>query len=349
MSRFVTVSKGQTYNVSEDAARILRSATEAVQAIIARRDALDLAGKRDQSLFVIAGEYHPVVSHTIHHMLVLKHLTGIYNDVAIGYECSHDVAKDAMLHLKSNEIDDEQAIKIFESKKHSSKITLQGALAVCNGSLLATRFLQFAMCEDIPLEFTDVSYDDKGILKKNDRTTQRSARKSLGLLRLNFENIKHISREGMRVRNHHMVERASEYIESHRPRIFFQHCGNGHATGIPLSGDFYKESMAAYAKKKGLPIFVMTIKDDNSGLNYMLDEGESHRLYHLPTPDEPYGPFKCELPTVDDQVIYTNGVLEEAGLREYALDYEELELFRAQCGIGFKLYCDEILGVPSPR
>lgn len=337
---------GQKINVSEDAARILRSATEAAERIIARREALDCEGRQDQTLYVAAGEEHDINSHLLHHMVVLHKLKNQFTSVAVGSEYSWYNQMKIWMYLNEGKLPDNYVRDLCLKNKPGNPTSLHAVIGFGDASESLQRFYRFLVESDIPAVLTDAvifrDIDDQRNFLHFDTTdpnTAKSIKNHMGLKRF-FSKVTFHSIDGVNIRNHHMMERSLEYINEHRPRVFYQQCGLAHVAGFSQLKSVYTNSLVGLAKKNDMPVFALPAGSKNVPLTHMLGDKEFFRANNLPD---------GKLDAIEDQVAYCNAVLEHLGFADHILSDEKYIESRDASQRHFVEFVLDKLNDASPR
>ncbi len=292
--------------IDADAAAILRSATEAVATILARREDLDGQGLHDTPLIVLAGEVHSVPAHKVHHMLILNGLADSGQKIVLGYELPHNRLSRTFFNKMNRRYD-----PVIES----------GLQERDRNGILALQ------CE---AGFFGYSHSDhsRNILF---RYLQRDGR-----LAVRFTDRAKRSTSSLGERNHNMGRMMMDFAGAHNASIAVQQCGNNHIAGNNKSGRSACDSLSAYFKARGLPILAMPIfrkgeSEEQLPVDHGLQENEKlfrtgvpgrEAAYH-PSTDKATSSKPVDFDNRAAEALYMNETLRSLGLENECVSAEE--------------------------
>jgi len=325
-------------SVDTDAAAILQSATRAVEAILARRQALDRNGMKDKPLVILGGEFHNLPSNILHHMLVIKELRKHEPSLAMTDEMEHNALGSIFADKASVKVSRRIRNKVTKLDK-SGALGLKSMLAWFNlqdSHHANMTFFNFLLKNNIPVAFTDAALR-KGNLDRRDQSTDASIRACFddAASKIDFT-----QREGLKVRNHHMAAKIAEYARKNQPRIIFHRCGNGHVSGDKADDCIGAETITTGLKNRGIPVFCLLkltaaftaahIPPDHGITNeevlVIKDLPQKQATYetYIRNPVRLYDvDFRCQA----QEAEYLNAVMKKIGLGNDCLsvdDYKEL-------------------------
>jgi hypothetical protein len=206
---------------------ILKSARNVAQTILSKRAEMDAQGRQHNPLFVFQGENHVCATHRLHHLAVLRLLQAAGIPVAVCLEHS----------MTNGNIEDRD-----NDKLSSHPVTHD--LETYPYAPITQKYLFNALGRsDLPVKLTDAKkiYRGRWVIDPHSKTAVHafalaaqldphlSLRRNLGLTL--SAGLHPQSREGMAVRNAHMLGLALEFGRHHGARIVAQICGDRHIAG----------------------------------------------------------------------------------------------------------------------
>lgn len=322
-------------NVEEDAAALLASAKRTADVTLSYRAQLDREGKGNQPLVVLAGEMHPVISHTLHHILftneLLKHestaalIEQPYDLTYKGYKTLTGVKPTGSELASLKTLHDSRSLSIktiiaFKNyvEAHHSKMT----------------WLQFLLNNHITVHLTDTSMNG---------------------LYLDPENVHALSRSGIHLRNQHMFRLSQEIAKTSKARIHIQQCGNAHIAGCNLAGTGWPgyESLLYIFKRASVPVLAMPafdrsfeMADMNFGhkwlahdFNAAMNIPEATAIYN-PITNEPLADFSSDIECQEIEAEWINSRMAAIGHAEDCFSVDEIaqikEAYKGEMSYYFK-------------
>lgn len=264
--------------VDTDAAATLASATQAAKRILARRQELDRTGLADRPLVVLAGEFHSIPAHYIHHMLVLKELLAAgektvfasetpYNSLmqkffkrAVGKPCS-EIQAGAVQRLDAD-----------NGGHLSLACNLTDKYPYANYS----RFSLHLFLRRHEILFRNVDAAETGFPTSIDNKDPLAVQSMQACQAPVAKYLDPGSSSGIRVRNDHMARRVLEFAENTGARIVFQPCGNDHVAGT-FGECEARYSLSALFKAWSVPLVVLPA-EASIPPDHGLKEGEIFRI-----------------------------------------------------------------------
>ncbi len=378
-------------DIDAEAARTLSSAARAVRHILNRRRALDLAGQYDVPLAVILGESHDNPAHAAHHLLVLNGLkdwsqkekatarTPGSAPLILCHELEHGSLKQVFKHIADAPAKGAAQTHLTANDpqgKMNAK-TYLGFFALFQGDFSKAALLRAAQKNDILNFLTDCDKNDGG-LDADDPSTAAAiaACRDDSTVALTTP-IDPTSEEGVRIRNHHMAQKALQYAQIHRARIILQPCGNAHVVGVvdlETGAELYKaaDSLSAMFKEQGAAVLAMpqtgiplktldisphhTLKKTEAGA---MEEVEFFGVEALPNHSAAYNPFTNQPITApgtpaafisrSEEASYLNALLARAGFSEAMLSLDDYFQKRAQDYLELQQYCAAASAAATPK
>ncbi len=327
--------------IETDAAQVLNSSTKAVKAILERRAELDRKGNHDIPLVVLAGEFHSIPSHTIHHVAVLNGLKNSGKKIAFGYEEEHNLLAQKFTKEMGRDPSLEE-ISALNKRDITGTLSLKTNLGFCGyygADHTRAALFRFLLRHNIKSCFTDVSRPDS-VLDASDPSTVESLR---ACFKHAVSDIDVESPEGVRVRNHHMVAASLDLARNSGARIVMLSCGDTHVAGSMQLDFSARHSLAAQFKHRGaavmaMPIFTKYLSEDDIPPSRVLTSKE--RLYiselprmvaaYDPDSDKPVRGRPATLRNRVDEATYTNALLARCGLKKETLSVGEYKKQQAQ-------------------
>jgi hypothetical protein len=252
-----------TLQIDRDAAEILNCSARAVKAILARRRQLDLDGRAGETLVVLAGECHTMPAHLIHHIKTMQGVIGAGLTLSAAWETDHNILSQCFFSETGRAPDAALSAAILKKDADGTLALKIHMHTDSSGASHARRALVHYLLNDgITTVCNDAAHDDDCTLDPRDPGTARSIRACYGDAKsrdLANDIEWMMPGETIHIRNHHMAERASAYIESAKPRILYQMCGNAHVCGFDALGCAPEESLSACFRKKGMPVLAMPV------------------------------------------------------------------------------------------
>jgi hypothetical protein len=323
-----------------EAAAILNSSARAVQAILAKRAALDAAGQRDTPLFVAMGEHHFRPAHKLHHLAVAKGLRDAGERIAFAFEQEHDFLAKNLCREAGLEEPREDIMNGLEGRDADGRIALSHFVA--HGATSATyafRLLSdYLLRNRIPARLTDCSRRnipgaDVSFIDARDEQSRNSLRKYAGDTAAPCSRL---SDMGSHARNDCMAEKAIEFAREIGARIVLQQCGLAHATG--RQGFSMEESLAGQFRRRGLPALSLLLDGDfypgtpaeedfrAASYDMLIDSAMPRREFRL-RPDRITPP---------EEIRYTRALLAHMGLERDCGSAAALENRRLSCAQEFR-------------
>lgn len=331
----------QPMDIDEQAAAVLSSATRAVQYILDRRATLDQEGFQDKTLFVLAGEYHTMPIHQIHNMLLLDGLTKS-EKVCVSIEREHSILQD--IFSKNLSPYDANRFRTHDHQKADGSLSLKANLAFTALNMAdysSFNYYQMLIDKKIPTRHVDVrlknEYQD---LDGNDPSTRDSMDACANITKGDDFSVR--SKNGMRIRNHHMTQMMMDFAQSSGARIMILNCGSLH-----IIGDFddmhgvFDLLIARNAPVIALP--VETVKSQSNwylSKNYLSNAKSVFLLSDLPEDRAIYNgqtgrPIlnrEADMRSRAAEQSYFNSLQERTGMKDYALTQADYWCLRAQHG-----------------
>lgn len=241
-------------NVSEDAAAILRAASLAAEAALARRETLDREGRRGDPLVILAGEQHSMPTHIVFHILLLESLRVKEPALAVADEIEHDLLAAAFARRSSGQIEpwQKRQLAALDTNGHLSL----KALVAWNNFKCADHsnaaLYHYMLRRGLPSFFSDVALDENNRIAAAEPSTRASIRACFARAAAGLDPEE---REAIKIRNHHMATKIAGYAQQASPRIIFQRCGRGHVAGSAAGEDCPgAESLGHMLKEKDIPV-----------------------------------------------------------------------------------------------
>jgi len=328
--------------IDREAAAILRSATEAVQAILERRAELDREGQYDMHLVVLAGDDHAMPAHKIHHILVLKGLAEKLekrgDKVVFGFEREHNLLSNAFFEATKRQVDPDITRRLQEHDLDGA-LSLQyfsgffGTRYADNSLNILFRFLR-NHSDKIVSRFTDAA-ESKIHLDQSDPSTAHSMNTCPGAT-ISVD-ISYTSPEGVRIRNHHIATMIEDFATTQNARIVVQQCGNVHVAGDKSLDFSASYSLSACFRVQNTPIIAMPIfssrglNENNIPVDHGLEDEEKLFRTDLPEKQAIYDPY-MDTPIVGQpaefenraaEATWVNALLERVGLKNECMSVDE--------------------------
>lgn len=327
----------------EDAAALRASAMQAVEFILARREALDRDGRADVPLAVLAGEDHSAPAHYVRHMLILKELSARAVKTTVCHEMPHDILRNVLLWFSDGR-EDVLTMERMQRERGRDDAFILRTLMACCGMNTADHsyfiFKRFLLRHGFPLVLADASMTSAGTLNALDWSTAESLSACFDYA---VNDLDMNSSAGVFVRNEHMVRKALERARENGTGILFVPCGSDHIAGNRLDGFPVRQSLSAIFREKEIPVAAMPVVKggvDDLPRDHGLGANELHRI-GLPGPlimvgydpetDEPRAGFPQDMCRRRDEAAYVNALLERTGLVEECLTVAEHKALKSSC------------------
>lgn len=265
MKKIADIDIAQVELIDRDAAAILKSAVKTTKEILKRRDDLDRQGKQDQTLYVMAGEFHDRPAHQLHHLLVLQGLREADEKVVTGIERAGNSVDDRFIQdylLNIAKVDPKDVPKQAQLYKNDPFFrgvvdmvySLHEPIIYANYSSYTLNFNLLRMHAQSNKDFmalrTDAARVGNDYLDVSDPVTANIMQKSVNKVK---RNMKLVSQEGMYVRNVHMAKRLHDVARAYKARIAVQLCGQAHVNGDHASSH-QKEGLCEIFKNSSEPV-----------------------------------------------------------------------------------------------
>lgn len=303
-------------------------------------------GRRDQPLFILAGEDHESSQHYLHHILLLESLKSIGRHTAIAYEQPYDLL--ARFNTEGRGYEprpDILAALVLADQQSALSLKLrfyeaENPFAYFAHKTLAHYVLQrFAAGDDVSFISSDVSYDADEIIEYVDP-------KALAAIQSCGEDPSEMyylaSAQGMKIRNAHMATLLRERSHDTNAALCVQFCGKAH-----INGDFAdnapKHGLAQQLKLMGADVLALSLQTDEFTMPQQgLTQQEiiECNTPHGPlaaydprfslTTRKPEGEAGDELRTKSAEADYLEHHLTQFGMHNSILDIDKYESLKAQ-------------------
>ncbi len=319
-------------DIDLDAAKILNASCRTVDAILKKRRELDLAGKADVPLVVIAGESHSIPAHKIHHLAVVDGLSK-REPTAFAFEMPHNIVSAQYAESEGKDPSPAASAWLKEHDK-AGELSLKTALGFYGSESsehARVTLFKYLLSHAVPTRLTD-AVPTGFLLDLDDPSTAAS-------LPAEFNRVAKyiaIQPDGVRIRNHHMAKLAAELARESHARILVHQCGIAHGAGDRQLDFAGGHSLAAYFSALNLPVLLTPIEHkswtaDDIPAGHGLAAKDIYIVTGLPeaearplsAPETLRGDPRPALAWQDDEADYVNGILRRIGLPGDRLTMED--------------------------
>jgi hypothetical protein len=245
------------------------SADSSLAQITAKREALDRAGRADETLFIFLGEKHATLSHKLHHLALLERVRQNFQDVVLSFEMPHDYA------YQDNSYYITRCKHKFSLSQHGEtnlKSTIENftSFYACYASDVLNKYsLSAAKSGAFKCAYTDASWRFSDYQLNTSGLSTLFSIKACGY---DADTIDYRTSEGVHVRNHHMHKSLTRLARDNKARIVIQICGAAHVNG--LAGQYGQtKSLAALFLAKSQPFLASVYDGGEYGSDKALRSG----------------------------------------------------------------------------
>ncbi|MAH06436.1 MAG: hypothetical protein ACTHPO_12150 [Alphaproteobacteria bacterium] len=311
--------------IDEDAAEILSNAVHAVKAIMDRRQQMDLDGKNDETLFVLAGEKHDKPAHHLFNMLVINGLVQAQEKPLITHELPHDFLikelkkKYSEAYEKANK--DPAALGALQLVFLAHTRSLLDA--PYTREIFYKNLMSLLVDKQIYSAFNDLPHQE---YTTSDNPLLAHYLKDVSEQKDNVTLYDKLISRNVPYRNYYMQNVATKLSAEKNARITYQLCGVAHIDGAGVCDS--KHGLISLFERSSSAVFPMYLSTDGTEL----DNCDSLKMslpcksaYYSPSTGQPFRlslqalARKPELNSRVKEESYTDRILTNVGLSNLML------------------------------
>lgn len=235
---------------------------------------MDLAKKENnpKPTILIIGEIHPIPTHMVTQILVIKELKEQNINFALGMEEPHNSVHSSFINFAYKENEEYDKHRVSGGIKHKNRDgvyslkTSVGINTYLYANLSHKILRQFALDQNISTKFNDAARDGNN-LSHNDSLTKHFITKN----HPGGHSITLVNKDGMHIRNNIITYNALNHATRKQAELYVQTCGLSHIAGETnmLAHYKYEHSLSALFKDESCPIIVAPLLINHYINNYM--------------------------------------------------------------------------------